>query len=244
MKYFLAVFAVDLCVAASVFLIACTLSMLNWQLVKESPGGRGYCCGSTNAMEWLRALPCTTHHAIIDKQDVSIRLPHCVFLCSLICLCIHGSGLLLLALAGAVIPGAMEWREMISAAVRIGIILAAAAGIASERIRQIRRDLEPQRILSQSVGAWILREYRTDQAAANDMLFLTSHLFQIAYSAGVWDGTVDVQPTPDGGREALLRLVSSLEGLQIQGASWLFQITAAQRGPYAKLVDRLAANEK
>ena len=50
MKYFFAVFAVDLCVAASVFLFICTLSKLKWQLVKEGPDGRCRCCGSTDVM--------------------------------------------------------------------------------------------------------------------------------------------------------------------------------------------------
>lgn len=240
MKYFFAVFAVDLCVAASVFLFICTLSKLKWQLVKEGPDGRCRCCGSTDVMEWLRALPCTTHHAVIDDRDVTIRLPHYVFLCALTCLCIHVSGLLLLVLANAAVPEAMEWEKLIRVAALTGMILASVAGMASERIRQMRRDLEPQRILSRSVGAWIMREYRTDEAAANDMFYLTSHLFQIAFGADVWDDTADVRPTPDGGREALIRLVSSLEGLRIQGASWLFQLTEAERGTYAKLLDRLA----
>lgn len=226
------VLLVDFLCGSVLFFFVQFLRILCPQLVEpDASTGHGKIVGTMDPVRWCKAARCTPTHAIADDCGIVYGRRHwaCVAACA--GLCVHVPACAILYLMSKMTPYSVAWRPVAVSSVTVLIALLAVAATSWRSIEALHREMEPQFEFATSVRAWADSRYTDDSERMQAIRLIFRMLDAVPAVAQMHH-----EPTPDGGREAVLDLLGAVAD---RDDNWLDKLGGREYAAYEGICEHL-----
>ena len=226
------VLVVDFLCASVLFFLVQFLHILCPQLVEPDPAtGSGKICGTLDPARWCKAARCKPTHAIADGCGIVFGRRHWACVVACIGLCVHVPACCILYVMSQMTPYALNWRPVAVCAVAVLIGLLTVATVSWRYIESLHKAMASQFNFAESVRAWADSRYADDTERMRAVRLIFRMLDVVPGVAKLHH-----EPTPDGGREAVLDLLGAVVD---KDTDWLDKLSGAEFAAYEGICERL-----
>ena len=227
----LIVILTDFLCASVLFFMLHFLHLLSPQLVEPDASGCGKVVGTLDPVRWLRAFRCKPNHAVADGSGIVFGRRHWCFVASCAGLCVHVPVCVILYLMSKMAPYALDWMPVSVSAIAVLLALSVTAVASGEAIERLHRYMAPQFDFADAIRSWADSRYQDDRERMRAVR-LIFHLLDMV--PGVAKNRYE--PTPDGGREYILDLLSSVCDMD---SDWADKLSGSEYAAYEGICERL-----
>ena len=222
---------VDFLTASVLFFAVQFLRLMCPQLVEPDTAGRGKVVGTLDPVRWVRAAKCKPNHAIADGSGIVFGARHwaCVAACG--GLCVHVPACCILYVMSQMTPYALNWRPVAVCSVAVLIALLVIAAASWRFIESLHNAMAPQFSFAASVRAWADSRYADDKERMQAIRLIFRMLDVVPSVAKLHH-----EPTPDGGREAVLDVLGAVVD---NDTGWFDKLSGVDYEAYEGICERL-----
>lgn len=228
----LIVLLVDFLTASVLFFLLQFLCVLCPQLVEPDPStGTGKIVGTLDPVRWAKAYRCKPNHAVADGCGIVFGRRHwaCVVACT--ALCVHVPACGILYVMSVMAPYAAPWRAVAVVSVAVLLVLLVVAAASWRFVDGLHKAMAPQFDFAASVRAWADSRYSDDKERMQAIRLIFRMLDTVPSVAHVHH-----EPTPDGGREAIMDVLGAVVD---KDTGWFDKLSGADYVAYEGICERL-----